>query len=55
MSKYQNALNLLKGWARNDRNAQSPKHLENINKQSDILQELIDKSQKHCQNCGKRE
>lgn len=43
MSKYQTALNLLKGWARNDRNANSPKHLENIEDRCKVLQELVDK------------
>ena len=43
MSKYQNALNMLKSWAKNDRNASSPLHLENINKQYGILRELVEK------------
>ncbi len=28
MNKYQDALNLLKSWAKKDRNAYSPKHLK---------------------------
>lgn len=44
MNKYQDALNLLKSWAKKDRNAYSPKHLENINDKSNILQELVDKT-----------
>lgn len=66
MSKYQTALNLLKGWARNDRNAYIPKHLENINNRANVLQELVDKAKpkkllyseeyisfSHCPNCKK--
>lgn len=44
MTKYQDALNLLKSWAKKDRNAYSPKHLENINDRTNVLQELVDKA-----------
>lgn len=43
MNKYQNSLNLLKNWAKNDRKAFSPTHWENIEKHSKNLQELVDK------------
>lgn len=43
MSKYQNSLNLLKNWAKNDRKAFSPIHWENIKKHSKNLQELVEK------------
>ena len=39
MNKYQDALNLLKSWAKKDRDAYSPKHLENINNCANTLQE----------------
>ena len=42
MNKYQDALNLLKSWAKKDRDAYSPKHLENINNCANTLQELVD-------------
>ena len=44
MNKYQDALNLLKSWAKKDRNAYSPKHLKNINDCANILQEAVDKA-----------
>mgnify|MGYP004521346141 CR=1 FL=1 len=44
MTKYQDALNLLKSWAKKDRNAYSPKHLKNINDRANVLQELVDKA-----------
>lgn len=43
MNKYQDALNLLKSWAKKDRNAYSPKHLKSINDCANILQEAVDK------------
>jgi hypothetical protein len=42
MNKYQDALNLLRTWAKKDRDAYSPKHLENINNFANTLQELVD-------------
>lgn len=42
MNKYQDALNLLRTWAKKDRDAYSPKHLENINNCANTLQELVD-------------
>lgn len=44
MNKYQDALNLLRAWAQQDRNAYSPKHLENINNRASVLQKLVDKT-----------
>lgn len=44
MNKHQDALNLLKSWAKKDKNAYSSKHLENINKCASMLQKLVDKT-----------
>lgn len=53
MNKYQDALNLLKSWAKKDRNAYSPKHLKNINDCANILQEAVDKATPKKTPCSK--
>ena len=61
MNKYQDALNLLKSWAKKDRNAYSPKHLKNINDFFDlkavliakVLQEAVDKATPKKTPCSK--
>lgn len=53
MNKYQDALNLLKSWAKKDRNAYSPKHLKNINDCANILQETVDKATPKKTPCSK--